>query len=262
MKKYRFPLVCALVVLLSLALPFAVFSLWDRSLAAAPHSQTAGETLSDAGRANPTACLLYDCSHLLNLSLGYDFTTDTGWTESSMDADLLARTQTALQNLHDIGLLDSNDFADAMVLCAGDDLSDWEVFTAPGGLTHIGRYVSVKRPDTETESYSYTTVSIVLTSSDMPLFFNFQSDRTITGRTIDVSQLQSCLTLLGLDTFTDWQYPDWDDGVQNFGLAAYSESAQVYLTINGHAGITLSATSMTPQSYAEFDQRYTKGDTP
>ena len=38
MKKYRLPLACALVVLLSLALPFAVFSLWDKALLSAPHS--------------------------------------------------------------------------------------------------------------------------------------------------------------------------------------------------------------------------------
>ena len=36
MKKYRLPMACALVVLLSLALPFAVFSLWDKALLSAP----------------------------------------------------------------------------------------------------------------------------------------------------------------------------------------------------------------------------------
>ena len=56
MKKYRLPLACALVVLLSLALPFAVFSLWDKALLSAPHSQTAAEGLSAEARANSTAC--------------------------------------------------------------------------------------------------------------------------------------------------------------------------------------------------------------
>ena len=54
MKNYRLPLACALVVLLSLALPFAVFSLWDKALVSAPHSQTAAEGLSTEARANPT----------------------------------------------------------------------------------------------------------------------------------------------------------------------------------------------------------------
>ena len=72
MKKYRLPLACALVVLLSLALPFAVFSLWDKALLSAPHSQTAAEGLSAEARANSTACTLYACSHVLNVPLGYN----------------------------------------------------------------------------------------------------------------------------------------------------------------------------------------------
>ena len=72
MKKYRLPLACALVVLLSLALPFAVFSLWDKALLSAPHSQTAAQGLSAEARANSTACTLYACSHVLNVPLGYN----------------------------------------------------------------------------------------------------------------------------------------------------------------------------------------------
>ena len=260
MKKYRLPLVCALIVLLSLALPFAVFSLWDRSLTAVPHSQTAGENLSEAGRANPTACLLYDCAHLLDLSLGYDFFGGTSWAESTMDADLLARTQTALQTLHRADLLSSADLANALTLCTGDDFSDWEVYTAPGGLTRVYCYRTTASAEGESSDYSYASVLLILTRDDIPLFFNYQGSTD--NHSIDAAQLQSYLSLLGLDSFTDWQYPDWNNGVQNFGIAAYSESAQVYLTINGHAGLTLSAVSMTPQSYAEFDQRYTKGGTP
>ena len=55
MKKYRLPLACALVVLLSLALPFAVFSLWDKALLSAPHSLTADEGISAEALANSTA---------------------------------------------------------------------------------------------------------------------------------------------------------------------------------------------------------------
>ena len=46
---------CAVVVLCSLALPLAVFALWDRALLAAPHIRTDGERFSAAGRANATA---------------------------------------------------------------------------------------------------------------------------------------------------------------------------------------------------------------
>ena len=37
---------CAAVVLCSLALPLAVFALWDRALLAAPHTRTDGERFS------------------------------------------------------------------------------------------------------------------------------------------------------------------------------------------------------------------------
>ncbi len=77
MKKYRLPLACALVVLLSLALPFAVFSLWDKALLSAPHSQTAAEGLSAEARANSTACTLYACNHVLNVPLGYNSGSET-----------------------------------------------------------------------------------------------------------------------------------------------------------------------------------------
>ena len=77
MKKYRLPLACALVVLLSLALPFAVFSLWDKALLSAPHSQTAAEGLSAEARANSTACTLSACNHVLNVPLGYNSGSET-----------------------------------------------------------------------------------------------------------------------------------------------------------------------------------------
>lgn len=41
---------CAAVVLCSLALPLAVFALWDRALLAAPHIRTDGERFSAAVR--------------------------------------------------------------------------------------------------------------------------------------------------------------------------------------------------------------------
>lgn len=46
---------CTAVVLCSLALPLAVFAVWDHALLAAPHTRTDGERFSAAGRANATA---------------------------------------------------------------------------------------------------------------------------------------------------------------------------------------------------------------
>ena len=61
---------CAAVVLCSLALPLAVFALWDRALLAAPHTRTDGERFSAAGRANATACTLYAAEHVTKVPLG------------------------------------------------------------------------------------------------------------------------------------------------------------------------------------------------
>ena len=102
MKKYRLPLTCALVVLLSLALPFAVFSLWDKALLSAPHSQTAAQGLSAEARANSTACTLYACSHVLNVPLGYNSGSEPPWAQTAIDDATLDRARSALRALHDV----------------------------------------------------------------------------------------------------------------------------------------------------------------
>ena len=76
---------CAVVVLCSLALPLAVFALWDRALLAAPHIRTDGERFSAAGRANATACTLYAAEHVTKVPLGSNSLWDGGWTAGTMD---------------------------------------------------------------------------------------------------------------------------------------------------------------------------------
>ena len=82
---------CAAVVLCSLALPLAVFALWDRALLAAPHIRTDGERFSAAGRANATACTLYAAEHVTKVPLGSNSVWDGGWTAGTMDGSALAR---------------------------------------------------------------------------------------------------------------------------------------------------------------------------
>lgn len=81
---------CAAVVLCSLALPLAVFALWDRALLAAPHTRTDGERFSAAGRANATACTLYAAEHVTKVPLGSNSLWDGGWTAGTMDGSALA----------------------------------------------------------------------------------------------------------------------------------------------------------------------------
>ena len=105
-------------------------------------------------------------------------------------------------------------------------------------------------------------MNLILTSAGTPVYFNYQDGQDTTHLIADAAYLQKYSTLLGLDSFADWQYPDWRAAVQDFGVAAYSETAQLYLTANCRYGITLSAASMTPQDYADLDAVYAKGDTP
>ena len=78
----RFAALCLAALALCLALPFAVFAVWDRALLHTPHPLPADpNTLGKAGRANPTACLLYATAHTTNVSLDgvniYDL--ESGW---------------------------------------------------------------------------------------------------------------------------------------------------------------------------------------
>ena len=69
-KTRRAVLLCGAAVVLCLVLPPAVFALWDGLLLGGTRSRPAPEgtqPLSDAGRQNTTACLLYDCAHLLGI---------------------------------------------------------------------------------------------------------------------------------------------------------------------------------------------------
>ena len=129
---------CAAVVLCSLALPLAVFALWDRALLAAPHIRTDGERFSAAGRANATACTLYAAEHVTKVLLGSNSLWDGGWTAGTMDGSALARARRTLRALHEAGLLCDDSYAAALSVCRLD-YGSWELYTAPCGLTQLVR---------------------------------------------------------------------------------------------------------------------------
>lgn len=256
MKNDRFPLTCVLAVFLTLVLPFAVFALWDISLVSSSHRQTAADGLSAEARANPAACTLYVCNHVLDIPIGYNGASESPWTQTSIDEAMLERTRSALRELHIAGLLTDAQLAQSLAACTATDT--WQAATAPGGLIQISCTITAKLDE---DSYSSLALNLVLTSADTPVYFNYQNSRE-NFSAADAELLQSYCALLGLDSFADWQYPDWGSTVQNFGAAAYSENAQVYLTANHHSGLTLSAASMPPQDYAVLDTLYAKGGTP
>ena len=256
MKNDRFPLTCVLAVFLTLVLPFAVFALWDTSLVSSSHRQAAADGLSAEARANPAACTLYVCNHVLDIPIGYNGASESPWTQTSIDEAMLERTRSALRELHIAGLLTDAQLAQSLAACTATDT--WQAAAAPGGLIQTSCTITAKLDE---DSYSSLALNLVLTSADTPVYFNYQNSQEDFSAA-DAELLQSYCALLGLDSFADWQYPDWGGTVQNFGAAAYSESAQVYLTANHHSGLTLSAASMPPQDYAVLDTLYAKGDTP
>ena len=256
MKNDRFPLTCVLAVFLTLVLPFAVFALWDTSLVSSSHRQAASDGLSAEARANPVACTLYACNHVLDIPIGYNGASESPWTQTTIDEATLERTRSALRELHNAGLLTDAQLAQSLAACTATDT--WQAAAAPGGLIQVSCTITAKLDE---DSYSSFVLNLVLTSADTPVYFNYQNSQEDFSAA-DAELLQSYCALLGLDSFADWQYPDWGGTVQNFGAAAYSESAQVYLTANHHSGLTLSAASMPPQDYAVLDTLYAKGDTP
>lgn len=198
---------CAVVVLCSLALPLAVFALWDRALLAAPHIRTDGERFSAAGRANATACTLYAAEHVTKVPLGSNSLWDGGW----------------------------------------------ELYTAPCGLTQLVRRPEEIYTGADTE---HVYIQLILSDDDAPLYFNYQNDLG-QGDTLANDAVAQYCALLGLDEFTDWQYPDWGTAVRDFGAAGYSETAQVYAVANASGySVTLSAASMTPQTFAALNTQY------
>lgn len=256
MKNDRLPLTCVLAVFLTLVLPFAVFALWDTSLVSSSRRQAASDGLSAEARTNPVACTLYVCNHVLDVPIGYSGASESPWTQTTIDEAVLERTRSALRELHNAGLLTDAQLAQSLAACTATDT--WRAAAAPGGLIQVSCTITAKLDE---DSYSSFVLNLVLTSADTPVYFNYQNSRE-NFSAADAELLQSYCALLGLDSFADWQYPDWSGTVQNFGAAAYSESAQVYLAANCYHGITLSAASMTPQDYAALDALYTKGDTP
>ena len=124
---------CRLAAAACLALPLLCFAVWDAVLRhAAPFAPDTAGALSAAGRADPTACLLYGCIHSLSLPLqgGAD-----GWAQdpaprSELAAGLLAQ----LEPLRQAGVLDDALYA-AVDAAARAESSDLRRYTVPAGLT-------------------------------------------------------------------------------------------------------------------------------
>lgn len=234
------PLLCAAAVAASLALPPAVFALWDKALLAAPHSQELpADSLAEAACDDPTACLLYDAAHLLNIYVGSGADKWGGWTQAEPTEEHRKQLADTLDTLREAGLVDD-------VLLPAElpgEEAFWEVFTAPGGLVSCNVW---EERDAETAWYLH----MIYTPQGRPVFFSFDRSGTQIEQAVRPGTAAAYRDLLQLDGFDDWQTVEWNGRLADAGETMYSAQAQLYLTANYRTGVALSVISMTPQEFA------------
>ena len=267
-------LLCGAAVVLCLVLPPAVFALWDGLLLGGTRSRPAPEgtqPLSDAGRQNTTACLLYDCAHLLGIDPARGSVYE-GWTEQPLEDSALAeartRCRTVVERAGSLGLLESWQTEDILALF-DDPAYTLTAATAPAGLTaytlsYTGRPAEPAEAPAmaatpETASTSETAapgpsrsiwLSMTLTAEGTPLAFDWQDSWAPWGAELPEDALTGALALMGVEEFDDWQLLDWSDRLPDAGQCAYSAQAQLYVSVNRNSGLSITAASMTEEELA------------
>lgn len=244
-QRFLLPLLCAAAVLVSLALPPAVFALWDEALLGAPHSQeVAADGLSAEGYDDPIACLLYDCAHLLNVYVGQGADRWGGWTQVELTGEHRQQLYSVLATLQEAGLLDEALLSAALP----GEAAAWQVSTAPGGLICY-----TVREDLDPADARY--LNLIYTPQGQPVFFDLQHGGADTAPAVRPGTAAAYRDALQLDHFDDWQMLDENSRPRDAGEIMYSAKAQLYLTANYRTGVTLSVSSMTPQEFAALNGR-------
>lgn len=265
-KTRRAVLLCGAAVVLCLALPLGVFALWDGLLLgnSRPRPDPEGtQPLSDAGRQNTTACLLYDCAHLLGIDPARNSVYD-GWTAQPLEGTDLEAAQTrcraVVAEAGKLGLLGSRQTEEILALF-DDNAYTLTAATAPAGLTaytleYTGCPAELAEapadaaiPETAEPSRSLW-LSMTLTAEGIPLALNWQDSWAPWGAELPEDALDGALTLMRVEKFTDWQLLDWSDRLPDAGQCAYSPQAQLYVSVNRNNGLSITAASMTEEELA------------
>lgn len=235
-----------LALALCLALPFAAFAGWDGWLFTHPLPARAEDArdLSAAGRADPTACLLYAADRLLGVPAA-GLGPAAGWSASEDPAalaDAAGEAREILTRMEAAGLLDGAPCwqtwlgaplptAPASPETAAGALA----YTAPGGLRGLQVYDSAGQ------------LALFWTPGGVPVYLNLERyDQPLTDP-VSPGKLSAYLAFAGLEEFEDWQALDWSARLPDAGEAAYSPEAQLYATANTRAGLLLSLTSLSPE---------------
>lgn len=250
---------------LCLALPFAVFAVWDRALTARPQPLPADDPalaglLSAEGRADETACLLYAAAHVFGVELS-PLDLSGGWTqaaEQTLPPDTVraalagesaaaenawsAAAQQAAQIAQDLraaGLL-AEDCWQA-VADGWDGTVTAECYTAPGGLARLRLWDE------------NTNFDMAWTPQGVPVYVSLYDAALPLGEAVTPGLLDGYLALAGLDeAFGDWQTIDWSARLPAAGETAYSPAAQLYATASARDGLTLTLQSLPPDTVAKL----------
>lgn len=208
------------MVAASLALPPAVFALWDKALLGEPHSQEhPADSQAETACDDPTACLLYDAAHLLNIYVGSGADKWVGWTQAEPTGEHRRQLADTLDALREAGLVDD------VLLPAelpGEEAS-WEVFTALGGLVSCNVW---EERDGRTVWYLH----LIYTPQGRPVFFSFDHSGTQIEQAVCPGTAAGYRDLLQLNGFDDWQTVEWNGRLADAGETMYSAQAQLYLT--------------------------------
>jgi len=237
-KEKRLPLLlCAVVTALCLMLPFGVFAVWDAALLNGAHPiETAPEEtgLDLDARLNYTACALYNCRHLLGLDTGDGIRTQMGavYTDAPEETRF-AMLQDTAKVLKEAGLL-SRRFSPT------DEPQIWS-WTAPKPENGLYPLSAVDEDN--------NVLTVVFTETGAPVYFRYSVNSYLA---LPDDALLAVQEVMGIAEFDDWAEAKWAGRLPDFGKSAYSEKAQLYLTVNNNDGLTFTATSMTPQEYAQF----------
>lgn len=263
-------LLCTGAVVLCLVLPPAVFAVWDAVLLGGPQPRAdTGQAfpLSDAARENTTACLLYDLARL-------QMTDASQWPDRALGEEELpqarARCADVLNRAQALGLLCAAD-ADRLLTALESNSFALTARQGPAGMTAYSltrcepsqmplaeapspeSLLPASTPETATPESAAPADNLYLTLTlapdGRPVAFSWQD---LTGSYFAETSglLQPALELLGVSGFSDWQPADWGGRLPYAGEAAYSPTAQLYVSVNANGGLTVSAASMTPE---EFD---------
>lgn len=269
---------CALCLTVCLSLPFGVFALWDNALLRGDHprpdaAESQAAELSDAGRKNLIACLLYARAHSLNVEVEQENKAGGKPLEalSATGETALGRASAgaALTRLEDAGLITplQHQAADAALT---DARYGYRVSELTGGLRSVELTFSTEGyapADTTPETAAPITderqdgiyLSFLLLPDDTPLSWSYQSGpgmpRDGVLQETRPGGLQKVIAMLGLDTFTDWQTLAWGEQLPSSGEAAYSAAAQLYISYSTAYGSRFNMASMTPQRFAELQKQ-------